>query len=175
MANVAVKSKKQARTGPVSARRDTSGRGRARAVSISDGERGEIEQPYEALRQAKARLISPDGESRPLPASVPAFLADLIAQLSHGQSVTIIRNQVTLTTLEAANMLGVSRQFLVNLLEKGEIAFHMVGTHRRVYAEDLLAYKAGRDKGRHKLLRDLAVAEAKEGLYERVPTSVDAR
>jgi excisionase family DNA binding protein len=79
-----------------------------------------------------------------------------------------------LTTLEAANMLGVSRQFLVNLLEKDEIAYHLVGTHRRIYAQDLFRYKAERDKGRHKLLRDLAVAEAEEGLYELNPPSVDA-
>jgi elongation factor P hydroxylase len=59
------------------------------------------------------------------------------------------------------------------MLEKGEIAHHMVGTHRRVYAQDLFHYKAQRDGRRHKVIRELAQAEAKEGLYDREPSSVD--
>ncbi len=63
-------------------------------------------------------------------------------------------------------MLGVSRQFLIKLLERGEIPHHMVGTHRRIYVRDLLAYKAKRDSSRRKILDDLTRAEAEEGLYD---------
>lgn len=66
-------------------------------------------------------------------------------------------------------MIGVSRQFLVNLLEAGEIPYHKVGTHRRIYVQDLMKYKAKRDDRRKKVLRDLVAAEVAEGLYERIP------
>jgi len=72
-------------------------------------------------------------------------------------------------------LLGVSRQFLVNLLEGGEIPYHTVGTHRRVYAEDLFRYKARRDLNRHRAIRELARAEAAEGLYDRKPAASDGR
>ena len=49
-------------------------------------------------------------------------------------------------------MLGVSRQFFVNLLDKGEIPHHMVGTHRRVLIRDVLAYKEKRNKARKAVL-----------------------
>jgi excisionase family DNA binding protein len=71
-------------------------------------------------------------------------------------------------------MLGMSRQFLVRLLEKGEIPFHMVGTHRRMYARDVLAYRAKRDLSRRKILDDLARAEYEEGLYDQVPDESSA-
>ena len=64
---------------------------------------------------------------------------------------------------------GVSRQFLVNLVEQGDIPFHMVGTHRRVYAKDVLQFKAKRDQTRRKLLRDLVRAEVADGTYEELP------
>jgi len=66
-------------------------------------------------------------------------------------------------------MLSVSRQFLVQLLEQNQIPFHMVGTHRRVYARDLLAFKAKRDSARRKTLDDLARTEMENGLYDLVP------
>src|SRR6266478_6069805 len=72
----------------------------------------------EVLR-GKAKLVGPDGEIKLLPDSLYLFLVDLIGFLSAGQCVYIVRNQAKLTTVEAATMLGVSRQFLVNLLEKG--------------------------------------------------------
>jgi excisionase family DNA binding protein len=75
--------------------------------------------------------------------------------------------------MEAAVLLGVSRQFLVNLLEKGEIPHHMVGTHRRVYAQDLFRYKAQRDASRHKAIVELAQAEARDGLYGVEPSAVN--
>jgi excisionase family DNA binding protein len=67
-----------------------------------------------------------------------------------------------------------SRQFLVRLLEKGEIPFHKVGTHRRIYARDVLGYKAKRDLSRRKNLDDLARAEYAEGLYSQIPDDFNA-
>lgn len=145
------------------------------AVPISENDRKDIEQLYEAFRRGgKAKLISPNGESRLLPESLYLFLVELIGQLNEGKSVMIVQNQAKLTTMEAANMLGVSRQFLVNLLEKGDIPYHMVGTHRRIYAQDLFRYKVARDVHRHQLLRDLSAAEAEEGIYDLIPPRLDA-
>src|ERR1043166_9009603 len=92
-------------------------------VPISDKDRREIEQLYDAFRRGKAKLVGPNGEARLLPNSLYSFLVELIGLLNEGKSVMIVQNQAKLTTMEAASLLGVSRQFLVNLLEKGEIPY----------------------------------------------------
>jgi excisionase family DNA binding protein len=144
-----------------------------RRVPISKTDRREIEQLYDAFRRGKAKLVAPSGEARLLPDSLYSFLIGLIGLLNEGKSVMIVQHQAKLTTMEAASVLGVSRQFLVNLLEKGEIPYHMVGTHRRIYAQDLFQYRAQRDGDRHKAIRELAQAEASEGLYDKRAVSGD--
>jgi excisionase family DNA binding protein len=142
-------------------------------VQISETDRKDIEQLYSAFRRGNAKLVDPSGEGRLLPDSLYSFLVELIGLLNEGKSVMIVQNQAKLTTIEAASLLGVSRQFLVNLLEKGEVPYHMVGTHRRIYAQDLFRYKAQRDGRRHKVIRELAQAEAKDGIYGQEPSAVD--
>jgi excisionase family DNA binding protein len=142
-------------------------------VPISEMDRKEIEELYAAFRRGKAKLVGPSGEARLLPDSLYSFLVELIGLLNEAKSVMIVQNQAKLTTMEAASLLGVSRQFLVNLLEKGDVPYHMVGTHRRIYAQDLFQYKAQRDGQRHKVIRELAQAEAREGIYDQEPCSVD--
>jgi excisionase family DNA binding protein len=124
---------------------------------------------YEKFAKSQAKLVGPDGRGELLPKSLSGFLVQLIADLEAGKSVSIIQSEATLTTVEAANRLGVSRQFLVRLLDSGKIPHHKVGTHRRIYMRDLLAYKAERDGRRRKTLDDLTEAESDEGLYDREP------
>jgi excisionase family DNA binding protein len=126
-------------------------------VPLSATDQKEIEQLYAAIRKGKAKLVSPDGAARLLPDSLYSFLIELGGLLNSGKSVYIIQNQAKLTTIEAAAMLGVSRQFLVGLLEKNEIPYHLVGTHRRIYAQDLIQYKAKRDANRKAILSNLVL------------------
>jgi excisionase family DNA binding protein len=135
--------------------------------------RKQVDQLYNAIRKSKPKLIGPNGTARSLPGELSSFLLELTRMLDAAKSVSIVQNQATLTTIEAAAMLGVSRQFLVNLLKQEEIPYHLVGTHRRIYSRDLLRYKVSRDERRHKILRGLARAEAAEGLYDKIPPVLD--
>ncbi len=124
---------------------------------------------YQQLRQRQAKLMSPGGATQSLPGSVEEFLSQLIGSLDEGRTAALVQDDAAMTTAEGAQMLGVSRQFLIKLLERGEIPYHMVGTHRRIYLRDLLAYKTKRDSRRRKILDDLTRAEAEEGLYDLEP------
>lgn len=135
-------------------------------LAISASDQMQVLELYQKIQRSRAKLVGPDGKTQSLPVSLYEFLVKLIADLCEGQSVAIVQNDAQLTTVEAARMLGVSRQFLVNLLERDEIPYHMVGTHRRIYVRDLLAYKAKRDSKRRQVLDELTRAEAQDGLYD---------
>ncbi|MCL4854477.1 MAG: excisionase family DNA-binding protein [Bryobacteraceae bacterium] len=138
-------------------------------LALSETDRQQVLELYQKIQRSRAKLVGPDGKTQSLPVSLYEFLVKLIADLCEGQSVAIVQNDAQLTTVEAARMLGVSRQFLVNLLERDEIPYHMVGTHRRIYVRDLLAYKAKRDSKRRQVLDELTRAEADDGLYDLEP------
>lgn len=138
-------------------------------LAISETDQRQVLELYQKIQRSRAKLVGPDGKTQSLPVSLYDFLVKLIADLCEGQSVVIVQNDAQLTTVEGARMLGVSRQFLIKLLERGEIPHHMVGTHRRIYVRDLLAYKAKRDSNRRKILDDLTRAEAEDGLYDLEP------
>src|ERR1035441_7576609 len=123
-------------------------------LAISAGDKKQVLELYQKIQRSRAKLVGPDGKTQNLPVSLYEFLVKLIADLCEGQSVAIVQNDAQLTTVEAARMLGVSRQFLVKVLERGGVPHHMVGTHRRVYVRDLLAYKARRDSKRRPTLGD---------------------
>ena len=139
----------------------------APAVAISEKDQREIQDMYQKLLTSDAKLVGPDGRAEILPPSLYSFLCTLLADLKAGHSVTLLQSNASLTTVEASKLLGVSRQFLIGLLDTNEIPHHMVGTHRRLYARDVLAYKAKRDTNRRKILDDLARAEHAEGIYDR--------
>jgi len=141
----------------------------ASGVSPSEAGPKDVLNLYTKIRGVEARLVGSDGEAQSLAPDLGSFLGRLLGDLEAGRPVTILQADAALTTVKAAKMLGVSRQFLIQLLESDQMPFHMVGTHRRVYARDVLAYKARRDTARRRTLDDLARAETDEGLYDRVP------
>jgi excisionase family DNA binding protein len=150
-----------------------SGSGAGSALPISKEEQSEVEILYQKLRTANAKLVGPDGRTDFLPNNMYSFLHRLLAELRAGNSVTILQSKASLTTVEASKLLGMSRQHLVGLLKNDEIPYHMVGTHRRLYARDVLAYKVKRDIDRRKALNDLARKEYEEGVYDRMPDDLN--
>lgn len=91
-----------------------------------------------------------------LPPSVMRLLLDILAQMAEGNAVSLIPIHPELTTQEAADLLNVSRPYLVALLEEGKIPHRKVGTKRRVLAKDILEYKDQIDKSRLKVLEELS-------------------
>lgn len=103
-----------------------------------------------------------------IPAAVRTLLAEIARNMEAGKAVSVVAENHELTTQRAANLLGVSRPFLVRLLEEGKVPFHMAGSHRRVYLIDLLRYKSKRDSARHKAIKRLALDDVEAGVYDTV-------
>jgi len=116
-----------------------------------------------ATGDAKLRVL--DEQTRQpteitLSAALSALLMELLRHIGSGDAVTLVPVHEMLTTQQAADILNVSRPFLVSLLDKNEIPHTLVGRHRRIKANDLFAYKQARDDKRGKALADLAEQDA---------------
>ena len=87
-------------------------------------------------------------------------LMDLLRLVSSRQGFQMIPLSADLTTQQAADLLNVSRPYLIKLLEAGDINYATVGRHRRIRAEDLFAYKKVRDAKRAAALSEMAERDA---------------
>lgn len=106
-------------------------------------------------RNLNVRIAETD-EQIELPAVAVRLLVDLLSAMAEGHAVTLIPIHAELTTQQAADLLGVSRPFLIKQLEDEVIPFRRVGTHRRVLFSDLMNYKHEIDKKRTQALDELA-------------------
>jgi len=132
-------------------------------ITVDDNERHTLDAIEQALTREQdgrsnhaAMLIGPQGEAIELPPSVSQAIKRIVHFLARGQAVTLAPVESELTTQQAAELLNVSRPYLIKLLEDGRIPFTKTGTHRRVRLSDVLVYKEQRDSERQRGLAELA-------------------
>lgn len=122
---------------------------------------------------SQPRLIGSGGEEILLPESVYNALRQVIHAMASGQAITIIPQEREMTTQEAADFLNVSRPYLIKLLEQGEIPYNMVGSHRRICSQDILAYKQKRSNQQRKRLSEFTAFLQDEGFYDEASPNLD--
>jgi len=115
----------------------------------------------QAKGEVKLQILD---EKKPVDVTLTPALSELLMEvlrhIGSGDAVTLVPVSQMLTTQQAADILNVSRPYLVSLLESGEIEYNLVGRHRRIKAEHLFEYKRQRDAKRAKALSALAELDA---------------
>jgi excisionase family DNA binding protein len=137
-------------------------------IGISSKERTQIRALRQLVLEGSIKLVGAKGRRAELPGAVVGLLDEILKNMQAGKTVSIVPEHQQLTTQRAANLLGVSRPFMVRLLEEGKLPFHMVGSHRRVYLADLLVYQKRRDEERHDAINRMARMELEAGTYDKV-------
>lgn len=126
----------------------------------------QLEELSRVLRDAastqgrrQCAFIDPRGKKHPLPDLVFFLLERITGILERGDAVSVVRVGKDLTTQQAADLLNMSRQYLVRLLEDGRIPFSKTGKHRRLKLTDVLLFKVGRDRERRAMLGEITAIE----------------
>jgi excisionase family DNA binding protein len=129
------------------------------------------EQDAVLAKAAHRALAQSEADGRPLPLTtldlppvVTRLLLDILKQTAAGHAVTLVPVEAEVTTQQAADLLNVSRPFLVGMIDKGELPVRMVGNQRRLSLKDVLAYKADHFAKRSKSLEQLVAYDQQLGL-----------
>ena len=112
------------------------------------------------------RLEEADGPNEPIAVPSAAFrlLLAILSEMARGNAVRVIPQHAELTTGEAAELLNVSRPYVVRLLDEGRIPSHKVGTHRRVLLKDVMTYREEHHRARSAVLDRVAAIDQELGL-----------
>ncbi len=105
---------------------------------------------------ARLQLEQLRGQSSAASPRLTELLEDLLGQLAAGRAVQVTALDTEIGTQQAAELLGVSRPYLVKLVEAGELPHRKVGPRRRLHLEDVLTYRARLDRARQDAMQDLA-------------------
>ncbi|HCQ23215.1 MAG: DNA-binding protein [Aphanizomenon flos-aquae LD13] len=125
------------------------------------------------LEGAQAKLVGVDGQEIPIPESVYQILHQAVHALALGKVISVVIQDRELTTQKAADILKVSRPYLIKLLDQGEIPCIRVGTHRRVRFDDLMKYKEERDTKRREGIKQFTQFLETEGFYDDESSELD--
>jgi len=121
----------------------------------------------ESAAHVKPHLVGPANETIELPDEVYDVLVEVAKQMRAGNAVSVVPYAMTLSTQEAAEMLGVSRPTLIRLLEQGLIPFDQPNSHRRVKLADVLEYRERTHRESVERLDSLTDEAVVSGLYEK--------
>lgn len=112
-------------------------------------------------------LIGSNGEIVVIPEPIYQVLCRVIQAMAQGKGISLAPSEREISTQEAANILNISRPYLIkNLLEQGKIPYTKVGNHRRIRFQDVMAYQAQRDQERGKILNEFTEFLQDEGFYD---------
>lgn len=136
------------------------------AISIQPQDAASLHNVSQLLRRGSATLVGSKGERAALPAPLYDLLRDIVRNLENGRSLVLMPEERQLTTQRAAELLGMSRPYLIRLLDAGEMPYHLVGKHRRIALRDVLAYAKRRAEGRRAALDKMARDAFEAGLYD---------
>jgi excisionase family DNA binding protein len=125
------------------------------------------------LEGAQPKLVGVDGQEIPIPESVYQILHQAVHALALGKVISVVIQDRELTTQKAADILKVSRPYLIKLLDQGEIPCIRVGTHRRVRFDDLMKYKEERDTKRREGIKQFTQFLEAEGFYDDESSELD--
>lgn len=135
---------------------------------LTVGQLRELDRLSEAvLADERPALVGREGVRLELPEPIFNLLARVVRTMRDGKAIVLLPENESMTTQAAADFLGVSRPFVVDLLENGVVPHHKVGTHRRVYLKDLMEFQRQRDIQRRATLDDLRAKVETNGLYEK--------
>lgn len=111
----------------------------------------------------KSEFVLTDNKGTSIELSEAAFqvLSQALDEMAKGNAVVLMPMEAELSTQQAADMLNVSRPFLVGLLDSGKIPFRFVGRYRRILYQDLLSYQNTKRQDRLKTM-DALVKQAQE-------------
>lgn len=114
------------------------------------------------------KIVESDGSEKnvEIPAAAYRLLVDVLTQMSEGNAVTLIPIHAELTTQEAADLLNVSRPYLIKQIEAGKIPHHKVGRHRRIRFDDLMTYKEQQAVSQSQAMDELVAETEALGLYD---------
>jgi len=124
--------------------------------------------------KALPRLIGADGATVEIPEQVHKVLLQIVRAMKAGLAVTVAPHHLTLSTQEAADLLGVARTTLVRLLDSGAIPFDKPNRHRKVKLVDLLEYRERQHSQAEQALADMVAVTERLGLYDANPEDLRA-
>ena len=119
------------------------------------------------LGEVRPVLVTKSGDIVEIPKALNDLFVSAVEAMKHKQAVFFMHEDEAFTTQAAANFLGMSRQFFVRLLDQELIPFHHVGTHRRVFFKDLVAYQRERSRKRKAILDQMTAEVVAAGLDDR--------
>lgn len=122
-------------------------------------------QQEESLKPSQAKLVDSNGKEISIPESTYQVLRKVTEVMVSGQAVSVIAKKDEVSIQEAADILNVSRSFLMKLLEERKIPFTKVGSYQYIRFEDLMTYKQQRNIQRQEGLTELTQFLQEEGFY----------
>ena len=121
-------------------------------------------QAFDKASHVQINAVGHETTTLDLPPVITRLLMDILKETAAGNAVTLVPVHAEVTTQQAADLLNISRPFLIGLIENGTLPARLVGKHRRLPLADVLAYKADNFAKRSKALDELAAYDQELGL-----------